>query len=47
MDRKIDTVEQRAEKRHTEVLQAIAKMSEISSLRERLARLEAQETIHQ
>jgi hypothetical protein len=41
MDRKFDDVERRAEKRHDEVLGAIARMSDYSSVLERLARLES------
>jgi hypothetical protein len=41
IDRKFDDVERRAEKRHDEVLGAIARMSDYSSILERLARLES------
>jgi archaellum component FlaC len=41
IDRKFDDVERRAEKRHDEVLSAIARMSDYSSILERLARLES------
>lgn len=51
VDRRFDDVEQRAERRHAEVLSAIARSSdtsnEISSMRERLARLEAKDNPHQ
>jgi len=41
IDQKLDDVERRAEKRHDEVLGAIARMSDYSSILERLARLES------
>jgi archaellum component FlaC len=41
VDQKLDDVERRAEKRHDEVLAAIARMSDYSSILERLARLES------
>jgi hypothetical protein len=41
VERKFDDVERRAEKRHDEVLAAIGKMSDYSSILERLARLES------
>jgi len=41
VDRKLDDVDRRAEKRNDQVLTAIAGISEISEIRERLARLEA------
>jgi hypothetical protein len=41
VDQKLDDVERRAEKRHDEVLGAIARMSDYSSVLERLARLES------
>jgi hypothetical protein len=47
LDRKFDEVERRAEKRHDEVLAAIAKMSDITELRERLTRLESRDSAHQ
>jgi hypothetical protein len=41
VDQKLDDVERRAEKRHDVVLGAIARMSDYSSVLERLARLES------
>jgi hypothetical protein len=46
-ERRAESNERRAERRHDEVLTAIARMSEISDLRERLARLEATDRPHQ
>jgi len=47
VDGRFDEVERKAEKRHGEVLSAIAGASEISSLRERMARLESRDSPHQ
>jgi predicted nucleic acid-binding Zn-ribbon protein len=47
VERRFDDIERRAEKRHDEMLSAIARMSDISDLRERLARLEAKDRPHQ
>ena len=47
VDKRFEDSDRRAEKRHDEVLTAIARMSDISDLRERLARLEATDRPHQ
>jgi hypothetical protein len=47
LEKRFDDGDRRAEKRHDEVLTAIARMSEIGSLRERLAKLEATDRPHQ
>lgn len=47
IDGRFDEVERRAEKRHGEVLSAIAGASEITALRERVARLESRDSPHQ
>jgi hypothetical protein len=58
LDRKIDDVDRRAEKRHEAVIQtvekrhdqvmsAIAGLSDLMSIKERVARLESNETRHQ
>jgi phage shock protein A len=47
VDREFDEVERRAEKRHDELLAAILRIGEVNSLRERLARLGAQNSPHQ
>ena len=41
VEKRFEDTDRRAERRHDEVLSAIARMSDISSIRERLARLEA------
>ena len=41
LEKRFEDSDRRAERRHDEVLSAIARMSDISSIRERLARLEA------
>jgi hypothetical protein len=41
LEKRFEDNDRRAERRHDEVLSAIARMSDISSIRERLARLEA------
>jgi len=41
LEKRFEDTDRRAERRHDEVLSAIARMSDISSIRERLARLEA------
>jgi hypothetical protein len=43
LEKRFEDSDRRAERRHDEVLSAIARMSDISSIRERLARLEASE----
>ncbi len=47
LEKRFDDGDRRAEKRHDEVLSAIARMNEISEIRERLARLEATNRPHQ
>ena len=47
MDRNIDSVDRRAEKRHDEVMAAIARIADVSSLQERVARLETRNAPHQ
>ncbi len=47
VDKKFDEVERRAEKRHDEVMSAIARIGELSLIRERLARLESSTSTHQ
>ena len=47
LEKRFDDSDRRAERRHDEVLSAIARMSDISSIRERLARLEASERPNQ
>jgi hypothetical protein len=46
-DRNIDSVDRRAEKRHDEVMSAIARIADVSSLQERVARLESKDHPHQ
>jgi hypothetical protein len=46
-DQRAENSERRSEKRHDELLSAIARMSDISDLRERMARLEAKDRPHQ
>ena len=41
LEKRFEDSDRRPERRHDEVLSAIARMSDISSIRERLARLEA------
>jgi hypothetical protein len=43
LEKRFEDSDRRSERRHDEVLSAIARMSDISSIRERLARLEASE----
>jgi tetrahydromethanopterin S-methyltransferase subunit G len=47
LDRKVDEVDRRAEKRHDQVMAAIAGLADFSSLRERVARLESTNAPHQ
>jgi hypothetical protein len=47
LDGKISDAERRSERRHDEVLSAIARMGEVTTLRERVARLESREQPHQ
>jgi hypothetical protein len=47
LEKRYDDSDRRAEKRHDEVLTAIARMREIGDIRERLARLEATDRPHQ
>ncbi len=47
LDRKIDEVERRAEKRHDEVMSAIGRLADYNAIRDRVARLEAKEGVHQ
>jgi hypothetical protein len=47
LERRFEDSDRRAERRHDEVLAAIAKISDITELRERLARLEAKDRPHQ
>ena len=47
LERRFEDSDRRAEKRHDEVLSRIDRVSEISDIRERLARLEAADRPHQ
>ena len=47
LEKRFEDSDRRAERRHDEVLSAIARMSDISSIRERLARLEASDRPNQ
>jgi len=47
LEKQIEGVDRRAEVRHQEVMQAIARIVDYTEVRERLARLESRETIHQ
>jgi len=46
-DKRFDDGDRRAERRHDELLSAIARVGEITEIRERLARLEATDRPHQ
>ncbi len=47
LEKRFDDSERRSERRHDEVLAAIARMGEVTSLRERVARLESRDQPHQ
>jgi hypothetical protein len=47
LDHKIDEVDRRAEKRHDQLMSAIAGLADYTSIRERVARLEARDAPHQ
>jgi hypothetical protein len=47
LDHKIDEVDRRAEKRHDQIIAAIASLADYTSIRERVARLEARDNPHQ
>ena len=47
LEKRYEDSDRRAERRHDEVLSAIARMSDITSIRERLARLEASDRPNQ
>ena len=47
VDQKFTDSECRAEKRHDELLSAIRQLSELNSVKERLARLESRDALHQ
>jgi len=47
LEKQIEGVDRRAEVRHQEVMQAIARIVDYTEVRERLARLESREAIHQ
>jgi hypothetical protein len=47
LEKRFDDSDRRAERRHDEVLAAIARVSDITSLRERVTRLEAKESAQQ
>jgi hypothetical protein len=47
LEKRFEDGDRRSELRHDEVLSAIARMSDISSIRERLAGLEATDSPHQ
>jgi len=47
LEKQIEGVDRRAEGRHQEVMQAIARIVDYTEVRERLARLESREAIHQ
>jgi hypothetical protein len=43
MDERFDTTERFASERHTQVMQAIARLADVYELRERISRIEARE----
>ena len=47
LEKRFDDSDRRAERRHDEVLSAIARVSDITSLRERVTRLESKESTQQ
>jgi septal ring factor EnvC (AmiA/AmiB activator) len=47
LEKRLDDSDRRSERMHDEVLSAIARMGEVTSLRERVARLESRDQPHQ
>jgi len=47
LDHKVDDVDRRAEKRHDQIMAAIAGLADYTSIRERVARLESRDNPHQ
>jgi tetrahydromethanopterin S-methyltransferase subunit G len=47
LEKQIEGVDRRAEVRHQEVMLAIGRVIDYTEVRERLARLESRETVHQ
>lgn len=47
LEKRFEDGDRRAERRHDEILSAIARVSDITSLRERVTRLEAKESAQQ
>jgi tetrahydromethanopterin S-methyltransferase subunit G len=47
VDSRFDDLDRRAERRHDEMMSAVAQMIEITMLRERVARLESTNSTHQ
>ena len=47
VDRKIDDVDRRAEKRHDSVMMALGRLVDYNEIRDRLTRLESKDSAHQ
>ncbi len=47
IDKKLDDADRRAEKRHDDVMSAMRQMIDLTTIQQRLARLESKEAAHQ
>jgi len=47
LEKRFEDSDRRSERRHDEVLTAIARVSDVTSLRERITRLESRDSAHQ